>query len=150
MNFAPHHAFLRATVALAAACALAPALAARPAPATNAAEQAYQQQRRVCTEGRSNQDLATCLKEAVSARDQTRRGDLITEDAQTLAANALLRCRVHRSTVDREACEGMVRGAGEVSGTAQGGGRIQQFTTLVPGSSPATVQGVLPEKPPKP
>jgi hypothetical protein len=149
MTFAPH-TLLRATAALAAACAMAPALAARATPATNAAELAYQQQRRVCTEGRSNQDLATCLKEAVSARDQTRRGDLITEDARTLAANALLRCRVHRSTVDREACEGMVRGAGEVSGTAQGGGRIQQFTTLVPGSSPATVQGVLPERPPKP
>jgi hypothetical protein len=104
----------------------------------------------VCTEGKSNQDLATCLKEAVSARDQARRGDLITEDAQTLAVNALLRCRVHRSTVDRQACENMVRGEGEVSGTVQAGGRIQQITTVLPGSPPATVQAEPAQRPAKP
>jgi hypothetical protein len=134
--------FVHATAALAAACALAPALAARAAPAPNPAELAYQQQRLVCTSGQSNQDLAACLSEAVSARDQTRRGQLLTEDAQTLATNALLRCRVHRSTTDREACENMVRGEGEVSGSAQAGGRIQQYTTLRPGSSATTVQDV--------
>lgn len=141
---------VHATAALAAVCALAPALAARAAPADSPADRAYQQQRLVCTGGQSNQDLATCLLEAVSARDQARRGQLLTDDARTLAANALLRCRVHRSTTDREACESMVRGEGEVSGTAQAGGRIQQYTTLQPGSSPATVQGVPPERPSKP
>jgi hypothetical protein len=127
-----------ATAALLAACALAPALAARVAAPLSPADAAYQQQRGVCLGGQSNQDLATCLSEAVSARDQSRRGQLLTDNAQTLAANALLRCRVHRSTTDREACENMVRGEGQVSGTAQSGGLIRQFTTLLPGTAEST------------
>lgn len=132
--------FTVAAAALVAACAMAPAMAARASASMSAVDQAYQQQRQRCLSGQSNQDQATCLREAVSARDQARRGQLQGDDARTLAANALLRCQVHKAKVDREACESMVRGEGEVSGSSQAGGRIQQITTLMPGTSPSTVQ----------
>jgi hypothetical protein len=65
---------------------------------------------------------------------------------QTLADNALLRCGVHRVSIDREARENMVLGEGQVSGTAQQGGRMRQLTTRVPGDPADTPKDVPPAR----
>jgi hypothetical protein len=96
----------------------------------------YQQERQRCLDGRTHQDQRTCLQEANAARDQMRRGLLQTEDAATLAANAVRRCEVHKIEADRKACVSMARGEGEVAGTAATGGVIRAYTTITVGPVP--------------
>jgi hypothetical protein len=115
---------------LIAACAM-------PAWAATASASLYEQERQRCLDGRTHQDQRTCLQEANAARDQIRRGLLRTEDAATLAANAVLRCEVHKVEADRKACVSMARGEGEVAGTAATGGVIRAYTTITVGPVPA-------------
>ena len=96
------------------AALLALLLAAAPAWASMAApmpeeEALYQKERAVCMNGQSNQDRATCLSEAVSARNAARAGRLDSENARTLAANALRRCKAQPKVEDRAACASNVR-----------------------------------------
>ncbi len=116
--------------ALIAACVL-------PAWAATASPSLYEQERQRCLDGRTHQDQRTCLQEANAARDQIRRGLLRTESATTLAANAVLRCEVHKIEADRKACVSMARGEGEVAGTAATGGVIRAYTTITVGPVPA-------------
>jgi len=122
-----NHAVL---AALLAACVL-------PAWAATAAPSLYEQERQRCLDGRTHQDQRTCMQEANAARDQIRRGLLRTEDAVTLAANALRRCEVHKVEADRKACKSMARGEGEVAGTAATGGVLRAYTTITVGPVPA-------------
>ena len=62
-------------------------------PDTNADIQArYERERAVCLNGKSNQDQATCLKEAGAARDVARRG-LLDEGNADYRRNQLDRCK---------------------------------------------------------
>lgn len=114
--------------------ALLPALLLALATATASAlpdpsDAVYRQERAACMEGRTPQDRTTCLKEAGAARAEARRQGLDNgETPAQLRANALLRCqRVAAS--DRAACERMVQGDGQRSGTVAGGGVLTQITT---------------------
>ena len=51
----------------------------------------YERERAVCLSGQSNQDRATCLKEAGAAREEARRGQLDNGDNH-LRSNAKARC----------------------------------------------------------
>lgn len=96
------------------------------------------QERAACLDGRSPQDRSTCLKEAASARAEARRQVLGNgETAAQLRANALQRCqRVNDD--DRAACERMVLGAGERSGSVAAGGVLMQITTPIAPAAPAS------------
>lgn len=123
------------------AVASLPAAAAQPADSRSAAETRYQQESAACRDGRSPQGRDTCLKEAGAARAEARRQGLDNgETAAQLRANALLRCqRVTAS--DRAACERMVQGEGQRSGTVSGGGVLTQITTpdtIAPAASAAS------------
>lgn len=113
---------------IAAAILTSPALAAQPsAPAS--AEAAYQKERAACLAGSSQQDRATCLKEAGAALAEARRARLgNAEDARALADNALRRCKAV-APEDRDDCERMARGEGKVSGSVEGGGVIKELVT---------------------
>ena len=125
-----YHITPASLVLLCAACVL-------PAWAATAPPSLYQQERQRCLDGRTQQDQRTCLQEANAARDQVRRGLLQTQDAATLAANAVRRCEVHKIEADRKACVSMARGEGEVAGTAATGGVIRAYTTITVGPVPA-------------
>ncbi len=95
-----------------------------------------------CPEGGSSQDRPSCLKEFAAAQAEARRGRLDTgEDAATLARNALRRCDAVLSE-DRDACERMARGEGQVSGSVAGGGVLKSIAT------PGTVLAEPPADPP--
>ena len=137
--------FARRFVAL-AACAVvaAPAwLQAATPPATptvlpaaaaadKGAEAAYQEARAVCLSGSSQQDRATCLKEAGAVRAERRSGRADkSESVTTLQANALKRCEV-QPPQQRSECERLARGEGSQVGTVKGGGVIKEIVTQVP------------------
>ena len=104
--------------------------------AKDAARALYLKEKAVCVEGRSNQDRATCLKEADNAYDEARRRPSSTPDAATLERNAVERCARVKAE-DRLDCRRLALGQGKNSGSVEGGGVIKQITTVEP-TSPIT------------
>jgi len=103
------------------------------ATASSAKEARYQQERQACLDGSSNQDRATCLKEAGAART----AQLTAGDARKLQDNAAQRCKVHRSSEDRLACERLARGEGTRTGSVQTGGVLKELVTRSAAPLPA-------------
>lgn len=99
----------------------------------------YQQEVNACMSGRTQQDQATCLKEARNAHADKQRGVLDTTG--NLQANATARCEV-LAGVDKAACQARMMGYGSTEGTVAGGGVIREVETVVmpPGASSITVQ----------
>ena len=93
------------------------------------AKAAYQSDRAICNSGQSNQDRATCLKEAGAAYGEARRGQLNDGDAQ-YGQNALARCNA-LPPEDKQACERRINGEGTSEGTAQEGGIYRKIETPV-------------------
>ncbi len=106
------------------------ALSAAPAEARTSEHQLrYEQERRACVEGRSNQDRATCLREAGAALAEARRGGLGAGPAPSLAHNRLARCN-NLPAADRADCVQRME-AGSASGSAQQGGILREATSPV-------------------
>ena len=87
----------------------------------------YTQERAKCLSGESNQDRATCLKEAGAARDQSRRGQLGAADAE-LTRNAKARCDALAGDEARD-CRARMNGAGTTNGSAATGGIYRETVT---------------------
>jgi hypothetical protein len=106
--------------------------AASAAPDRSAAEiQAqYERDRAVCLSGKSNQDQATCLKEAGAARDVARRG-LLEEGNPNYRRNQMDRCKALTGDEAKD-CRLRMKGAGTVSGSASAGGIYRELTTIEP------------------
>ncbi|MDY7577809.1 hypothetical protein RGU70_05685 [Herbaspirillum sp. RTI4] len=107
---------------LLAASASYSSIAANPAQDENAR---YQNDLKVCNSGHSNQDRATCLKEAGAARDEAKRGRL-NDRAPDYRQNALSRCQ-SLPMRDQEACQRRIDGDGTSSGSAQEGGMLRKL-----------------------
>jgi hypothetical protein len=108
--------------------------AANPAGDANAR---YQQERAVCLSGASNQDRATCLKEAGAALKEAKAGHL-NDGRQDYAANALQRCNSLPGD-QQEFCYRRMQGEGKVSGSVQEGGVLRELTVkekTMPDSKP--------------
>jgi hypothetical protein len=115
--------------------AIALALAATPAAwsagkATTQAHQQYQQERAYCMSGKSQQDRATCLKEAGAAYDEARRGGLNNKAGSDFSQNAVERCSA-QPAADRDACVQRIMGAATTQGSVKGGGLIRETETKV-------------------
>lgn len=91
----------------------------------------YQQERSFCMSGKSQQDQATCLKEAGAAYQEARRGRL-TVEAGRYQQNQRLRCNAHQDADDREDCLRRMRGEGTVSRSFEGGSVYRELRTTVP------------------
>ncbi|MES2106564.1 MAG: hypothetical protein V4634_21270, partial [Pseudomonadota bacterium] len=95
--------------------------AAARAPGKMAEAQAnYQRERAACLSGQSNQDRATCLKEAGAALQDAKNGRLYEVDRSDYQRNALLRCQEQSKPEDKADCEKRIR-EGEVSGSVAAG-----------------------------
>lgn len=95
-------------------------------------QQTYAADRKACLSGQSNQDRATCLKEAGAVLAESRAGRRDgAASPQDLSANALQRCE-RVQTEDREACRRMVQGEGQRSGSVDAGGVLTQIATPTP------------------
>lgn len=90
----------------------------------------YREELRACHEGRTAQDLPTCLREARNAEADRKRGRLgNTGDFQ---ANALARCSAFNEAQDKEACRARIVGHVEIQGSVAGGGILRQVAITVP------------------
>lgn len=118
-------------IAAIATLAAASSLTAWAAEKATQAQQDYQKERAHCNSGRSQQDRATCLKEAQAAYQETRRGGLNTQGDAQLSANATDRCRA-QPEADRAACVARGTGTGTSDGSVHGGGIIHRTETRVP------------------
>jgi hypothetical protein len=89
----------------------------------------YQQEVQACRTGRTQEDQATCLKEARNAQADKKRGVLDNAGAQ-FQANAVARCDV-LSGEDKAACHARMMGFGSTSGSVAGGGVLREVETVV-------------------
>ena len=122
------------SMALCAGFAVQGAIAADPVRSADADAQArYQRERTACMNGQTtNEDRATCLKEAGAALAEARKGNLTSGDGQ-LRKNANERCKVLTGD-ERADCIARMSGEGTVSGSVGGGGILREKVTIVPGT----------------
>ncbi|MES2535549.1 MAG: hypothetical protein V4632_06710 [Pseudomonadota bacterium] len=85
----------------------------------------YQSERALCLNGLSNQDRATCLKEAGAARGEAQRGNL-RDGRAAYDQNAMIRCNALPAS-DQEACKRRIQGEGLTKGTPAQGGVIREL-----------------------
>ena len=133
---AHRHPMLRAGTLCAISAVLsvcaATAMAVAETPAADI-QTRYQQERARCLDGSSNQDRATCLKEAGAARDEARKGHLNDGDAK-YRSNAKDRCNALTGDEARD-CLVRMKGKGSsnststTSGSAQSGGILRETVT---------------------
>jgi hypothetical protein len=116
--------------ALALVLALVPSAWAAGNKASSEARQRYQQERAYCMSGQSQQDRATCLKEAGAAYDEARHSRLDNSGGSSFTQNATERCKA-QPAADREACVQRILGAGSAQGSVHGGGIIRETETPV-------------------
>ena len=100
----------------------------------------YQSEVHACLSGHTQQDQATCLKEARNAQADKRRGVLDTQG--DLQANAMSRCNVFQSGEDQAACQARTMGMGNIEGSVAAGGLLRESETVVlpQGQHTVTVQ----------
>jgi hypothetical protein len=94
------------------------------------AQQRYNQERALCLSGQSQQDRATCLREAGAALQEAKRNRLDNSGGGSFQANATARCNA-QPAADREACVQRIMGAGSTQGSVEGGGVIRETVTPV-------------------
>jgi hypothetical protein len=85
---------------------------------------------KACNDGTSNEDHATCMKEAGAAKAEAQRGQLTNNDGD-FRRNALQRCDALPAD-EKEPCRLRILGAGSTSGSVAGGGVIREVTTQTP------------------
>jgi hypothetical protein len=100
----------------------------------------YRQEVQACMSGRTQEDQATCLREARNAQAEKKRGALDNAGGQ-FQANAAARCNVLTGE-DKAACQARMMGFGSTSGSVAGGGLLREVETVVmpAGSSSVTIQ----------
>ena len=105
----------------------------------------YQHEVQSCLTGKTQQDQATCLREARNAQADRKRGALENADAQ-FQTNAASRCDVLTGE-DKAACQARMMGYGSTSGSVAGGGVLREVETVVlpPGASSVTIEPKTPD-----
>ena len=101
----------------------------------------YQQEVNACMTGKTQQDQATCLREARNAQADKKRGALDNDAAGNLKANAVARCNALGGE-EKAACQARMMGLGSASGSVAGGGVLREVETVVlpAGQSSVTIE----------
>jgi len=116
--------------ACAAAALLVAGMATAAGGSQSEAQARYQQERAACISGKSNQDQATCLREAGAALKEAKRGGL-ADSQSAYEKNQLARCD-RLAGGDRDDCLRRMKGEGTVSGSVEGGGIYRELRTTIP------------------
>jgi len=100
----------------------------------------YQQEVNACMTGRTQEDQATCLREARNAQADKKRGVLDNAGAQ-FQANEAARCDALTGE-ENAACRARLLGYGSTSGSVAGGGVLREVETVVvpPGATSVTIE----------
>jgi hypothetical protein len=94
----------------------------------------YQREKAVCTSGQSNQDKATCLREAGAAYQQAKQGRLNDGQQTQYSANAVNRCKALPAS-DQADCQRRIENPTDVEGNAPSGGILRKDVTIVPATT---------------
>jgi hypothetical protein len=89
----------------------------------------FQQEVNACMTGKTQQDQATCLREARNAQADKKRGVLDNSSAQ-FDANATARCDALAGE-EKAACQARVMGYGNTTGSVAAGGVLREVETVV-------------------
>ena len=89
----------------------------------------YQQEVNACMTGKTQQDQATCLREARNAQADKKRGVLDNSGSQ-FDSNAATRCEVLAGE-EKAACQARVLGYGNTTGSVAAGGVLREVETVV-------------------
>ncbi len=103
----------------------------------------YQAQRAACLNGSSNEDRATCLKEAGAARQEAGRGGLTS--GRNADQNAVARCD-NVPASDKSDCLRRAQDGSIVSGSPAAGGVLRETVTTTTGS-PSVIIVPAPDAP---
>jgi hypothetical protein len=97
------------------------------------AQTQYRNDRAACLSGQTNQDRATCLKEAGAALQEARRGRLDNgrDGESQFEKNRVLRCD-GQPAQDRADCLRRMSGEGTTRGSVEGGGIIRELVITEP------------------
>ena len=100
----------------------------------------FQQEVNACMTGKTQQDQATCLREARNAQADKKRGVLDNAGAQ-FDSNAAARCEVLQGE-EAAACQARVMGYGNTTGSVAAGGVLREVETVVlpAGQSSVTIE----------
>ena len=100
----------------------------------------YRQEVNACMTGKTQQDQATCLREARNAQADKQRGSLDNSNAQ-FEANAKARCDVLTGE-EKAACDARLMGYGSTTGSVAAGGVLREVETVVlpAGQSSVTIE----------
>lgn len=91
-----------------------------------------------CKSGMTQQDRATCMREAENAQAARKDGKL-KEGNDEYAVNALKRCDALTGE-NRIACQARISGYGDAAGSVAGGGVIREVETVVVPADGSTVR----------
>lgn len=94
----------------------------------------YQREKAVCTSGQSNQDKATCMREAGAAYQQAKQGRLNDGQQAQYSSNAVDRCK-SLPVSDRADCQRRIESPSDVEGSAPSGGILRKDVTIVPATT---------------
>jgi uncharacterized protein YgiB involved in biofilm formation len=99
----------------------------------------YRHEVQSCLSGLTQQDQATCLREARNAQAEKQRGAL--DNGAPLEANRMARCDALAGE-DKAACQARMMGYGNTSGSVAGGGVLREVETVVlpEGASSVTIE----------
>lgn len=89
----------------------------------------YRSEVQSCMTGKTQQDQATCLREARNAQADKKHG--VLENGAQVQGNAMSRCDVFQPGEEKAACQARVMGYGNVEGSVSGGGVIREVETVV-------------------
>ncbi|HWI83243.1 hypothetical protein [Ramlibacter sp.] len=101
----------------------------------------YQQEVQACLSGKTQQDQATCLREARNAQADKQRGRLDNGGQAGLDANKVARCDPLAGE-EKAACQARMMGYGSTTGSVAGGGVLREVetVTLPAGQSSVTIE----------
>lgn len=99
----------------------------------------YRHEVQSCLSGMTQQDQATCLREARNAQAEKQRGAL--DNGAPLEANRMARCDALAGE-DKAACQARMMGYGNTTGSVAGGGVLREVETVVlpEGASSVTIE----------
>lgn len=97
--------------------------------ADSGARATYRSDVAFCKSGQSQQDYATCMREAGAALQQ--RNELHTAPDAVLAQNAEQRCDALQGD-EKVACQARIEGMGTTEGSVAGGGLLRELTIVEP------------------
>lgn len=123
-----------------AICALSAGLFSAGAFAANGSsadiEAKYRHDIERCNAGQTNQDLATCKREAGAALQEARRQRLLTHQEQSLQSNSTARCQSLPADMRGDCMTQMSQGANTtIQGSVEGGGILRTTEITIPGGT---------------